>query len=173
MAQSNAILDTLEANLPSLNLYELKQLSVSELLNMLGGSKSRTVLNCMKQWHVKPRNYIEPEDITHYDNTGNYYHYVNGQRYYPTQWCLNYSSVTFCDTTFCWFYCIFCFQPFYIRYIYLLISFYTPRMSDTCDTTLFLVYLHWYYLLIWCHKHFYSVTYTDISDTRHSCGQDT
>lgn len=85
MAQSNAILDTLEANLPSLNLYELKQLSVSELLNMLGGSKSRTVLNCMKLWHVKPRNYIEPEDITHYDNTGNYYHYVDGQRYYPTQ----------------------------------------------------------------------------------------
>jgi len=85
MPQANAILDTLESNLPSLNLYELKQISASELLNILGGSKSRTVLNCMKQWQVKPKNYVEPSDIIHYDNTGQYYYYVDGERYYPTQ----------------------------------------------------------------------------------------
>ena len=85
MPQASAILDTLESNLPNLNLYELKQISASELLNMLGGSKSRTVLNCMKQWQVKPKNYVEPSDIIHYDNTGQYYYYVDGERYYPTQ----------------------------------------------------------------------------------------
>ena len=85
MAQSGSILDTLEANLPSLNLYELKQLSASELLSMLGGSKSRTILNCMKEWNVRPKNYMEPRDITYYDNTGQYYHYIDNERYYPQQ----------------------------------------------------------------------------------------
>lgn len=80
-------LNMLVDNLPSPNLYELKQLSISDLTNMLGSqTRVKTVIQAMNAWHLRPKNYVEPYDIMHYDNTGSYYHIKdNGEIYYPNQ----------------------------------------------------------------------------------------
>ena len=77
------ILDSLDDILPSCNLYELKQLSLSQLSDKLNNqAKVKTVVNAMAYWNLRPKNYKEPGDIIYYDNTGERYIVENGARNY-------------------------------------------------------------------------------------------
>ena len=78
-----AILDLLEERLPSCNLYELKQLSISDLQRTFNNhTRVKTVIQALAQWNLRPKNYSEPGDIVYRDNTGGTYTVENGVRQY-------------------------------------------------------------------------------------------